>query len=87
MSTENIDKHLNELLDVVGKLEARNEFAVLIDDFNGHLPVEWEKDDKASYGGTFLKNFLGTGKYTLINTTDKCSGGPWTHEDPADNEN
>ena len=34
-----------------------------------------------------VRDFLDSGKYVLINATEKVKGGPWTREDPADIDN
>ena len=34
-----------------------------------------------------MRDLLETGRYILVNNTDKCSGGPWTWVDPSNPEN
>ena len=87
LSKETIENHWNEILDVLGKIEAKNERVVLIGDFNRHLPKIPEDNVKGSYGGEQVKELLNTCNYSLINTSEKEIGGPWTREDPANKEN
>ena len=43
-----------------------------------------DESSKPSHGGKLIDEFLKSGKYVLINGTEKESGGPWTREDPSD---
>ena len=42
------------------------------------------ENDKVSFGGQLVKDFIDTGRYVLVNATDKCKGGPYTRVDPSD---
>ena len=80
---EGTERHWNEILDVINKVEARNELLLLIEDFNRHLPNVPSENSRSSYGGELIDELLQSGKYVLINKTDKVIGGPWTRLDPA----
>ena len=40
--------------------------------------------DKITFGGTLVRELIETGKYAIINNSDKVSGGPFTRYDPGD---
>ena len=87
MSKESVEKHWKELLEEISKIEARNELLVLCGDFNRHLgSIVPLNSPKVSYGGELVVNFIETKEYILLNSSNKTSGGPWTREDPANNE-
>ena len=58
MKREEIDNQWNEILEVIGSIEARKEHLVIIRDTTRHLgsmkPVNLEK---VSYGGELIKTF------------------------------
>ena len=87
ISKETIEKHWEELLDIVNKIEARNELLVMVGDFNRNLGLNPEKEDKPSYGGQLVNEFLDSGKYILMNNSKKTLGGPWTRINPANKDN
>jgi hypothetical protein len=49
--------------------------------------IEGNETDKVTFGGQLIKDLLDTGKYTLVNATNKVVGGPFTRFDPSDPEN
>ena len=75
MSKETIDRHWNEILEVVNKIEGRGELLLMVGDFNRHLATDPEKDTKTTYGGELINELLNTDKYILVNKTNKVSGG------------
>ena len=81
---DTIEKHWNELLEVISQVEARQELLVIIGDANravgNVIPLN---DTKVSYGGQMIRTLLDTDKYVLVNGTDKVIGGPATRENPA----
>ena len=38
---------------------------------------------KVSFGGSLVNELLESGKYVLVNSLDKVTGGPWTRIYPA----
>ena len=51
---ETVGKHWNELLEIVGKIEARKEMVVIIGDFSRRLPNVPEGATTSSYGGRLV---------------------------------
>ena len=87
MSREEIVEHWEELLEVITRVEARDENLVIIGDANRHLgSVIPGNIDKVSFGGELMKELLETEKYVLLNSSTKCKNGPWMRVDPADEE-
>ena len=68
------------------KIEAKNEYLVLIGDLNVHLGDQGhiKNNKKESPGGKLINNFLSAGDYVLVNKSEKAVGGPYTRIDPAD---
>ena len=88
MTREEIENHWEEVMEVVTRVEAREEHLVIIGDANRHLGSYIPGNiEKVSYGGELMKELLETGKYVLINSTEKTRNGPWTREDPSNNDN
>ena len=87
MSRETIENHWNEILEVINSVEARGELVVLIGDFNRNLGISPDKEDNPSHGGSLVNEFVESGKYVLLNNSQKVVGGPWTRVNPADKEN
>ena len=72
------------VLEEVAKIEAKGELIVLLGDLNAHIGhVVKGNNDRVSFGGKLLLDFLSSDKYCLVNATDKCTGGPFTCYDPA----
>ena len=77
MSKESIEKHWNDILEVIGRIEERDELTVVIGDLNRHLGSEIPgNSSKVSYGGELVNEFLESGKYVLVNSTEKVKEGP-----------
>ena len=84
MQKEAIDNHWNEVLEVVAKIEARNENLVIVGDLNRAIgPIVPGYNARVSYGGKLVNSLLENEKYVLLNSLEKVIGGPWTREDPA----
>ena len=84
------DKVLDKWLRFRQDIEAilfKGEEVIILGDFNkhignDHLGVKGNKPD-ITFGGRLVRDFLGTGDLVLINSTEKCIGGPFTREDPS----
>ena len=84
MNKDEIDDHWREIMEVINSVEARKESLVWIGDFNRHVgPKIPGNDDRVSYGGNLLIQFLESEKYILLNASDKSVGEPWTRIDPT----
>ena len=68
-------------------IEERNEEAIFIGDLNklvGNGPYGVKGNNpKVTFGGKLIQNLLKTEKYSLVNNSDKCVGGPFTRIDPS----
>ena len=71
------------------KIESKGELIVVNGTMNKHVGdiIEGNETDKVTFGGQLIKDLLDTGKYTLVNATNKVVGGPFTRFDPSDPEN
>ena len=85
-SREKIQDTWGNILEEVAKVEAKDEFICIIGDLNRHIGniIEGNDKDKVSFGGQLVRDFIDTGKYCLVNATDKVIGGPYTRYDPSD---
>ena len=87
MQRQETDKHWNEILELVAKVESRDESLVIIGDINKLVGnIIPGNNPKISYGGSLLRSFLDDGQYVLLNASNKVKGGPWTRVDPSDKE-
>ena len=61
----------------------------MIGDFNRKIGklVPGNNDDVESYGGSLIRQLIETGRYVLVNASDKVKGGPFTRYDPGDPNN
>ena len=83
-TTEDIEKQWNEVMEVIAKVEARNEYLAIVGDLNCAVgDTVPGNSDRVSKGGEILRRFLESKEYTLVNNTEKVVGGPWTREDPV----
>ena len=76
-----------EILLELGKIESRNELALVVGDLNRavgnkELGVEGNTD-KVSYGGRLVRELIGAGDYVMLNNLSLTEGGPWTRICPA----
>ena len=71
-------------------IENRNEEAIVIGDMNkliGNGPYGVAGNNpKVTFGGKLIHKLLSTEKYSLLNNSGKCSGGPFTRVDPSDSK-
>ena len=72
-------------------IEDRNEEVILLGDMNklvgnGDYGVSGN-NAKVTYGGKLIHKLLSTEKYSLLNNSSKCIGGPFTRVDPSDSNN
>ena len=67
------------------KIEAKEEYAIILGDINSHVGDIIEgNDNEISIGEHLIRNLLLSEKYTLVNSTEKSKGGPFTRFDPSD---
>ena len=68
----------------IHKIEMRGEYVVLCGDFNKHVgDIVKDNHTKVSVGGNLVRNFLANNRYTLLNSTNKACGGPFTRYNPG----
>ena len=90
--TENIEieERWSRLLKILKDIENRGEEAILIGDQNkliGNSESGIEKNNpKISFGGKLVLELLSEGNYYLVNSSDKCRGGPFTRVEPNNDE-
>ena len=76
-----------KIREIIKQIEAKRELLVVIVDLNAHVgDIIPGNKAKISYGGQFLREFLESEQYTLVNATDKTVGGPFTRIDPSNEE-
>ena len=81
---QNIQDRWDRILAELAKVEMKGEFGLLMGDLNKHVGNLVEGNtDYVSFGGQLVRNLIETGKYILVNGTDKARGGPFTRYDPA----
>ena len=88
---EEVKEKWERILKELYKIRSRGEECLLIGDLNkmvgcDQLGIKGNKD-KISYGGQLLRELIATGEYRLVNNMEVTEGGPFTREDPADEEN
>ena len=83
---DKIQDNWSIVLNEVTKIEAKGEYLAIIGDLNKHVGgiINGNENDKISFGGQLVKDMLDTGRYVLVNATEKCKGGPYTRVDPSD---
>ena len=78
------------MLKILKDIENRGEEAILIGDQNkliGNSESGIEKNNpKISFGGKLVLELLSEGNYYLVNSSDKCRGGPFTRVEPNNDE-
>ena len=84
-SKEKIKENWDEILEIVNHIEGKGEHVVISGDLNVHLAdtITGNNDDKITYGGSLLLEFLENGNYILINATNLVKDGPYTRYDPS----
>ena len=88
-SRDKIQEQWGNLLQEIAKIEAKEELFCIIGDLNRHVGdlIVGNEKDKVSFGGQLIRELLDTGKYCLVNASDKVVGGPFTRYDPSDPSN
>ena len=86
-SNDDIKDNWNVILENVSNIERANEEVVLIGDMNklvgnGEYGIK-DNNPKVSFGGTLIHDLLKTEKYIILNSSEKCIGGPFTRIDPS----
>ena len=71
----------------ISNIERTGEEIIFIGDTNkllgdGKNGVK-NNNPKVSFGGKLIHTLLETGKFILLNNSEKCSGGPFTRVDPS----
>ena len=66
-------------MDILAKIDAMDEAALVIGDMNRRVGnVVKDNHDEVSYGGKLIRDLISTGKYNLLNSSDKVENGPFT---------
>ena len=90
LSREKLDEMWGEILNEITKIELQGEHLIMLGDMNrnvGDLIKGNYKSNKLGHGGWQIKRLIDTGKYVLVNSTDKTINGPYTRYDPSDPSN
>ena len=83
-----INEKWTALLEQVKKIESKGELLVMIGDLNTHVGDTINGNKlKVSCRGMLVRQFLESGDYVLLNSTDKVKNGPFTRIDPSDATN
>ena len=81
-----IEEKWARLTKVLKDIENREEEAILIGDLNKMVGNNEsgikENHSKVSFGGKLVLDLVSNGEYFLVNGSDKCTGGPFTREEP-----
>ena len=81
-----IEEKWARLTKVLKDIEDREEEAILIGDHNkmvgNGLSGIKDNNSKVSFGGKLILELLSEGNYFLVNSSEKCKGGPFTREEP-----
>ena len=86
-SRDDIADSWNVILEHLNKIEKAGEESIIIGDLNrlignGEFGVK-DNNPKVSAGGNLILNLLKTEKFLLLNSSNKCCGGPFTRIDPS----
>ena len=86
-SRDDIADSWNVILEHLNKIEKAGEESIIIGDVNrsignGEFGVK-DNNPKFSAGGNLILNLLKTEKFLLLNSLNKCCGGPFTRIDPS----
>ena len=86
LKRDDILRAWENMLKEIRKIEEKGELICILGDFNRQVgdAVPGNRVTKASFGGKLVRELLDTGKYFLVNATDKVVGGPYTRCDPGD---
>ena len=84
-SSDQIKERWAKLQEILIKIEAKGELALIIGDLNAKVgDIIPGNNKKVSQGGKLIRELLKSDKYVLVNAKDKCKGGPFTRIDPSD---
>ena len=84
VSNDEVETRWNRIVNEIESIERRGEETLLIGDLNKHVgDIIPGNHEKCSFGGKLVKNLLNTGKFMLVNASNKVEGGPFTRYDPA----
>ena len=80
---EDVERRWEEIIEEVRKIEARDEGFLLLGDFNKAVgDIIPNNNDKITFGGRLIRNFLESDKYILVNSSNKTKDGPFTRYEP-----
>lgn len=69
----------------VVKVECKGEHIVIVEDFNNHVgDAIVDNHNKVTFGGRLVRKLIESGKYILVNNSEKTTGSPFTRYDPTD---
>ena len=81
-----IEEKWARLTKVLKDIDTRNEEEILIGDLNKLIGNNEsgikENHPKVSFGGKLVLELVADGNYHLVNSSEKCEGGPFTREEP-----
>ena len=71
---DEVENRWNNIVKELNDIEVRGESAIILGDLNKHVGDAIPGNSaKCSFGGNLVKNLLMTGKYTLVNATNKVT--------------
>ena len=84
-SNDSVLEKWDYMLDIVSKIASKGEWLIIIGDLNVHIGslVQSNMKTDISFGGQLVKDFVSSGDYILVNSSEKVTGGPYTRIDPA----
>ena len=81
---QDIEERWFRIVSELKSIENKGEFALLIGDMNKHVGnIIKGNHQKVSFGGKLVTDLVSSGRYVLLNASNKVSGGPFTRFDPA----
>ena len=79
-----VNRKWNILMNEILKIEERNEHVVICGDFNKMVgDIIPGNKPKVTHGGHLVRDFLSSGRYVLLNSSDKVTNGPFTRYEPS----
>ena len=82
-SKNEIEDDWQEVLEVLGKIDALDEEVLFLGDMNRLVGnIVKGNHDKVSFSGTLIRELLSSGNYKLLNASDKVENGPFTRYEP-----
>ena len=81
---DDIERRWEEIVTETQKIRDRNEELIIACDANSHVgDLVAGNHTKVSTGGQLIRDFLLSDEYVLVNSSSKCTGGPFTRYDPS----